>query len=68
MQFNFLSTFCCKFTGTFDPINITGIVTALSNVSHTVSLWTKTVNGTATNTGWDEGCLPQELIMFSGGV
>ncbi len=51
------ATALIRTSGTFDPIAITGIFTGLSNASHTVSLWAKTINGTATNTGWDEGCL-----------
>jgi hypothetical protein len=51
------ATALIRTAGTFDPINITGIFTGLSNASHTVSLWAKTINGTATNAGWDEGCL-----------
>lgn len=43
--------------GTFDPVSITGIFTGLTGASHTVSLWAKTTSGTATNAGWDEGCL-----------
>jgi hypothetical protein len=51
------ATALIRTSGTFDPINITGIFTGLPNASHTVSLWAKTINGTATNAGWDEGCL-----------
>jgi hypothetical protein len=39
------------------PVTITGIYTSLSNASHTVSLWVKTVSGTAKNAGWDRDCL-----------
>lgn len=39
------------------PVTITGMFSALSTGSHTISLWTKTVNGTAKNAGWDKDCL-----------
>lgn len=51
------ATSLIRTSGTFDPVTITGIYTGLSAASHTVSLWVKTTNGTATTAGWDEGCL-----------
>ncbi|HSH68259.1 MAG TPA: hypothetical protein VLB84_21200, partial [Bacteroidia bacterium] len=39
------------------PVTITAVYHALSNSSHTISMWAKTVNGTAKNAGWDQDCL-----------
>jgi hypothetical protein len=39
------------------PVYITGVYSFLSKATHTVSLWVKTVSGTAKNAGWDKDCL-----------
>jgi hypothetical protein len=46
-----------QIAGNSFPVTITGIYTALTNTSHTVSLWAKTVIGTGKNAGWDRDCL-----------
>ncbi len=51
------ATALIRTAGTYEPVTITGVYSALSNASHTVSLWVKTTNGTGTIAGWDEGCL-----------
>lgn len=51
------ATALIRTVNTFEPTTITGVFSNLSNASHTVSLWAKSVGGTATNAGWDEGCL-----------
>jgi len=51
------ATALIRTAGTFEPVSITGVFTGLTNASHTVSLWAKTTTGTATNAGWDQGCL-----------
>lgn len=38
------------------PVSITGVFTTLGSGTHTVSLWARAVNGTATNAYWDPGC------------
>lgn len=46
-----------KSIGNSLPVSITGVYAPLSGAMHTVSLWVKTVAGTAKNAGWDKDCL-----------
>jgi len=50
------ATFLLKTAGISAAASITGIFSGLSSGSHTVSLWAKSANGSATNAYWDAGC------------
>lgn len=43
-------------TSTYFPVSITGIFTRLVSGTHTVSLWARTINGTATGAYHNLGC------------
>lgn len=43
-------------TSTYFPVSITGIFTRLVSGAHTVSLWARTINGSATGAYYNLGC------------
>ena len=53
---NGFATVVLKEVGVSQPVSLTGLFTGLTSGSHTVSLWVKSVNNTATNAYYDSGC------------
>jgi len=50
------ATALMRTASTYAPVSITGVFSGLATGSHTVSLWAKGVNGTATSAYYDPGC------------
>jgi len=49
---------------TYYPVSITGIFDRLINGTHTVSLWARTVNGSATTAAYDPGCFNNTNVVL----
>lgn len=51
------ATLLLQSAGISVPVTFGGVFQGLAGGTHTLSLWTKTVSGSAKNAGWDKDCL-----------
>lgn len=49
---------------TYYPVSMTGIFDRLIKGSHTVSLWAKCINGSATTAAYDPGCFNNTNVFL----